>query len=91
MKSTAILSAFSAILALLAPVNAAPLLPRNPAPLASHLGAPGVFYRAVTGGEMAVAKDVYKVGQAPASYLKVPGDLSPTGGLYVFKVSLHKR
>ncbi|KAG6822128.1 hypothetical protein H0H92_015149, partial [Tricholoma furcatifolium] len=82
MKFTSILSA--TLLAISSLIEAAPLEPRTLS-IPSHLGSPATFYRAVTGKEMDVAPLIYVKGHPPRSHTTMPGDLSATGALYVFK------
>jgi hypothetical protein len=56
-------------------------------PLASHLHAPGTFYRAVTSEEVEHIAN-YPTGKSPKDYWHGPGNFSFDGALYVFLVSL---
>ncbi|KAA1475600.1 hypothetical protein DENSPDRAFT_432649 [Dentipellis sp. KUC8613] len=80
MKSSTL---FATVLSLLLYVFVAAAAP-PPAQLPSFLSNRGTFYRAVTGQELRILQNVYRVGSSPASHATLAGDFSATGALYVF-------
>ncbi|KAJ7585133.1 hypothetical protein C8J56DRAFT_142803 [Mycena floridula] len=82
MKFASIFSTLTTLVSFIHFADAAPFVKRARSPLVSHLKAPTTFYRAVTGGEVAVVSQNYVVGKPPATHDNGPGDFATIGALY---------